>query len=244
MMILFTLFLCGLIQAIFGIGLLAAGIPLLLMLGLSYSEALLSTLPSSLLISGYQILYSKSSKISKKLVRQLLFWALPFLAMSLFISLSLEQSEKFIMLTAGIVIISLQIINLRKKPYASAKRTLDSMPVAYISLASVIHGFTGQGGPALLYLSTIYGDRIDKIQFFVAYHYVLFSCVGLGFVFMFGVEFYYTNLLMQVITSISGAAIGTMIFNRMSDVRSFASLINFLLVILGGLLIKKAVFGP
>ena len=72
------------IQSIFGIGLLLLGTPTFLLLGYSYFEVLNLLLPFSIIISAFQIFFSKNT--DKKFIYRILIFSIPLVIFGLFIA--------------------------------------------------------------------------------------------------------------------------------------------------------------
>ena len=142
--ILITILITAIVQSIFGTGVLLFGTPLLLILGYNFQYALIILLPTSILISFFQ-LKNNLNKIDFQFYKRLLLFSIPLII--LFLYLTNLNSIK-INLFVGIFLIVVAI----KENILSINRLIKFLikyESLYLMIMGMIHGITNLGGALL-----------------------------------------------------------------------------------------------
>jgi len=142
--ILITILITAIVQSIFGTGVLLFGTPLLLILGYNFQYALIILLPTSILISFFQ-LKNNLNKIDIQFYKRLLLFSIPLII--LFLYLTNLNSIK-INLFVGIFLVVVSI----KENILSINRLIKFLikyESLYLMIMGMIHGITNLGGALL-----------------------------------------------------------------------------------------------
>ena len=219
----------SIIQSLFGVGVLVFGTPLLLILKLDFIETLNILLPISMAINFFQI--SKNAvSIDKSLSKDLFLIVLPLISITLYLGIELIKID--LKLAVGFFLVFIAFLNLVK---------IDSLRFInekiYLSLMAIIHGLTNLGGALLV--GIISSKKFDKIKtrtnisfFYFSFAFIQLITLWLNDLFLFRIE----NFLYLLVGSSLFLISEKFIFIKI-DESLFAKLTNFLLFILGGLLI-------
>ena len=127
LLVFFTIFLCGIIQSLLGIGLLIFGTPTLLLLGYDYVYVLSIILPCSILISFLQILNKKDFVFGKK---YLYFYTIPTLSLGVFLIIDNKLNINVIKFIGGILF-CIGVIRVNKKLNLIFKKAVTKFTVPY-----------------------------------------------------------------------------------------------------------------
>jgi len=169
-----------LFQSIFGIGLLIFGTPTYLLLGYSFSESLSILIPVSIMISFYQIYYSKENISVFK--RDFFTYCIPSLIIFLLITLFFLKSEN-IKILISLIMIFFSSINLldKKKIEIRFQKFFKKYTKLLFGFVGAIHGLTNLGGGFLSLMSSfIFFGNKNKIRKSIAYGYLflgIFQCI-------------------------------------------------------------------
>ena len=142
--ILITILITAIVQSIFGTGVLLFGTPLLLILGYNFQYALIILLPTSILISYFQ-LKNNLDKIDIQFYKRLFLFSIPLII--LFLYLTNLHSIK-INLFVGFFLIVVAI----KENILSINRLIKFLikyESLYLMIMGMIHGITNLGGALL-----------------------------------------------------------------------------------------------
>ncbi len=142
--ILITILVTAIVQSIFGTGVLLFGTPLLLILGYNFQYALIVLLPTSVLISFFQ-LKNNLNKIDFQFYKKLFLFSIPLII--LFLYLTNLNSIK-INLYVGIFLVVVAI----KENVLSINRFIKFLikyESLYLMIMGIIHGITNLGGALL-----------------------------------------------------------------------------------------------
>ena len=160
-----VIFFLIIVQSIFGIGLLLFGTPTFILLKYSFAETLSILLPISMTISFLQIVFSK--KKNKKFTRDINFYCIPFLIISIYLILKFDNQINFNLFISLIILIVLSI-NLFKNLI-----NLTSLSTKiFLIIIGLVHGLSNLGGTLLSFLA-VQVNKNDKItsRFFISYGY-------------------------------------------------------------------------
>ena len=142
--VLITILITAIVQSVFGTGVLLFGTPLLLILGYNFQYALIVLLPTSILISFFQ-LKNNLNKIDIQFYKRLFLFSIPLII--LFLYLTTLNSIK-INLFVGIFLIVVAI----KENILSINRLIKFLikyESLYLMIMGMIHGITNLGGALL-----------------------------------------------------------------------------------------------
>lgn len=157
-------------QAVFGVGILLWGTPILLFLGKEFTDVLSILLPLSLMVSIFQFV-PNLHKIEKSLIIKFIMYSIPGLVVGL---LSVLFFELDLRLLVAIVLLSSVIINNGRlsQKVLKLKKEHDSKFMVIIGL---IHGVSNLGGSLLVYRISL--ELFEKIKFRsnVAVTYFMFA---------------------------------------------------------------------
>ena len=132
------------VQSIFGTGVLLFGTPLLLLLGYNFQDALIILLPTSILISFFQVI-NNINKIDYKFYKKLFIITVPLICLFLFLT---NINPFNINLFVGLLLV---IISLKGKieSIQSFIKYLIKFEPLYLMITGIIHGITNLGGALL-----------------------------------------------------------------------------------------------
>lgn len=232
-----VIFICAILQSVFGVGLLIFGTPTLLLMGYSFPETLSLVLPASICISGFQVY--ESHKIDREYLKLFLFHAMPWVMICLGIVLFFNLNIN-LKIPVGIVLILTAI--LRVSPTASNK--LKSLLVKhqriYLFVTGVIHGLTNIGGGLItLYVSTTYRGDKKKIREILGLTYVLLSVLQFSLIAIKSPEYLNRNIIINMlIATISYQFIGRALFKKVHP-HVFDKALTSLILIYGLIMLIK-----
>jgi uncharacterized protein len=147
------IFLLSIIHSIFGIGLLAIGTPLLLLLNYDFLIILKILLPCSISISGFQIINTKNISFKYK---KLIYMSLPYVFIGALIIYFFSSNINFkLVIGFSILVILFLKIFLKNKLRLLIKNNKTTL----ISFAGLFHGLTNSGGSLI---SLIFQDLRKK----------------------------------------------------------------------------------
>jgi len=219
----------SIIQSLFGVGVLVFGTPLLLIVGLGFVETLNILLPISMIINLFQF-SSNIISIDKKLSKDLLFIVLPLISVTLF--MGVEFIKINLGLSVGLVLIFIGLLNFFEITFLKFINEK-----IYLSLMAIIHGLTNLGGALLVGL--ISSKKFDKIKTRtnISFFYFSFALIQLITLWINDLLFWeIENMLYLIIGPTLFVLSEKLIFVKINE-SIFLILTNFLLFILGGLLI-------
>ena len=134
------IFLLSIIHSIFGIGLLAIGTPLLLLLNYDFLIILKILLPCSIIISSFQILKTKNIlNTDKKTIHK----SIPYVFLGAFVIYFFSSNINFKLLI-GFSILTVLFLKIFLKK--NLNLLINKYKTAIISFAGFFHGLTNTGG--------------------------------------------------------------------------------------------------
>jgi uncharacterized membrane protein YfcA len=168
----FIIVLCSVIQSLFGVGLLVFGTPSFMLLGYSFAETLSIVLPSSLIISLFQLL--SPGKINPQFRNKFLLFFFPMMWIVLYPYLA----RKFEISIKNIIFVILMISPIAKylfqKPFKKLFHS-SGFSSLYFLVIGAVHGISNLGGGFLsLYLNTTVQSKIDHRKS-IAFSYVFLA---------------------------------------------------------------------
>ena len=192
------------IQSLFGVGLLVFGTPTLLLLGYSFPEALTYLLPSSILVSFFQVRDRWDKIMLYKL--NVFYFLLPPVAIGLLVVL--YHSSLNLYLLIGIMLLFTSITRFLPSFNELLGRLLANNFKIGLAIIGLIHGLTNLGGAPLVAITTGIYNKKTKIQPNIAYAY----------------------LTMAALQTIILVATGEFIFNVIALLLPFCSVMIYLLI--------------
>jgi len=218
-----TILLLSIIHSIFGIGLLAIGTPLLLILNYDFLIILKILLPCSILVNIFQIIGSK--KISHK-DKNLIYISLPFVFLGAFTIFFIKLYINFKLLI-GFSILIILIFKFFSKN--KTKLLIKKNKILLISFTGLFHGLTNSGGSLI---SLIFQDLKKKkyeIRKCIAYTYFFYALTQYCLL-----NFFLKDLLLDfsnikfLIFTIIGYFLGNRIFKNI-NLKYFLNILNFVI---------------
>ena len=142
--ILITILITAIVQSIFGTGVLLFGTPLLLILGYNFQYALIILLPTSILISFFQ-LKNNLNKIDIQFYKRLLLFSIPLIILFLYLTnLNSIKINLFVGIFLVVVAIKENILSINRMI-----KFLIKYESLYLMIMGMIHGITNLGGALL-----------------------------------------------------------------------------------------------
>ena len=159
----FIVLILSIIHSIFGIGLLAIGTPLLLLLNYDFLIILQVLLPCSILISIFQITQSKNILHEDK---KLIYKSLPYVFSGAFIIYFFSSKINFkLIIGLSILVILLLKFFLNKK----IKQLVKKNKTILISFTGLFHGLTNTGGSLISLIFQELKKNKYEVQGCIAY---------------------------------------------------------------------------
>lgn len=217
------IFLLAIIHSIFGIGLLAVGTPLLLLLNYDFLIILKILLPCSILINALQITKAKNI-LSKD--KKLIYISLPYVFLGAFIIYFLNEKINF-----KIIISSSILIILFLKFFIKSKINLliNKKKITLISLTGLIHGLTNSGGSLISLIFQDLKKNKYETQGCIAYTYLLYALVQYCLLNIFKKRLLLDsdNFMLLIFAGI-GYYFGNMMFKKLKY-NFFVNILNFII---------------
>ena len=132
------------VQSIFGTGVLLFGTPLLLLLGYNFQDALIILLPTSILISFFQVI-NNINKIDYKFYKKLFIITVPLICLFLFLT---NINPFNINLFVGLLLVIISLKGKIESIQSFIKYIIKYEPL-YLMITGIIHGITNLGGALL-----------------------------------------------------------------------------------------------
>ena len=142
--ILITILITAIVQSIFGTGVLLFGTPLLLILGYNFQYALIILLPTSILISIFQ-LKNNLNKIDIQFYKKLFLFSIPPIILFFYLTnLNSIRINIFVGIFLVVVAIKENILSINRMI-----KFLIKYESLYLMIMGMIHGITNLGGALL-----------------------------------------------------------------------------------------------
>jgi uncharacterized membrane protein YfcA len=211
------IFILAIVQSLFGVGILLFGTPLLLLMGLSYEEALLYLLPSSLILSLSQVWDYREHKLEWGYRNRFIFYCLPALILGLFFGLKLNLKFEIKLVISIMLLLTFFIrssVRLRTKLQSLMKQNL---PIT-LTLMGLIHGLSNMGGSILAPLaSSLYQDK-KRVLAAISFDYAFMAALQLLFLItFFEAQLQWRHLLSAALAILVRILIGQKIFIKTSE---------------------------
>ena len=234
--ILITILITAIVQSIFGTGVLLFGTPLLLILGYNFQYALIILLPTSILISFFQ-LKNNLNKIDIQFYKKLFLFSIP--PIILFFYLTNLNSIR-INLFVGIFLVVIAI----KENILSINRMIKFLikyESLYLMIMGMIHGITNLGGALLSAIVFSKNLSKDSKRTTIAICYLtfaLFQIITLIIAFNDNSFLNIFNFVYWILGPVIFFIVEKYLYFRI-DGRKYIKYSNFFLFVLGLMLIIK-----
>tara|TARA_Y100000780_G_scaffold139170_1_gene125355 strand:+ start:128 stop:847 length:720 start_codon:yes stop_codon:yes gene_type:complete len=234
--ILITILITAIVQSIFGTGVLLFGTPLLLILGYNFQYALIILLPTSILISFFQ-LKNNLNKIDIQFYKKLFLFSIP--PIILFFYLTNLNSIR-INLFVGIFLVVIAI----KENILSINRMIKFLikyESLYLMIMGMIHGITNLGGALLSAIVFSKNLSKDSKRTTIAICYLtfaVFQIITLIVVFNDNSFLNIFNFVYWILGPVTFFTVEKYLYFRI-DGRKYIKYSNFFLFVLGLMLIIK-----
>lgn len=223
------IFLLSIIHSIFGIGLLAIGTPLLLLLNYDFLIILKILLPCSILISTFQIYKTKNIlKAYKKIIHS----SVPYVFLGALIIYFFSSNINFKLIIGFSILIVLFLKTFRKK---KINLLINKNKTILISFTGFFHGLTNTGGSLISLIFQSLKKNKYEVQGCIAYTYFLYALIQ-----YFLLNFFLKKLLIDydsvglLVFTCVGYFLGNIIFKKIH--------FNFFLNILNLIVFFSAIY--
>lgn len=215
----------SIVQSLFGVGLLLFGTPLLLLMGLEYTEALLYLLPASAALSWSQVRDMRHEKLSGGYRKYFFLICLPMLVTGMLLATRLDLKFEIRVFVTVMLIIAFIVrtsVKTREKLQGLMKKHL----MTALGSMGIIHGLSNMGGSILTPLvSSLYQDK-KKVLAGISFDYAFMATLQIMILlFVNGEEFKAKYLIGSAISLIVRYAIGKKVFAFTSE-ESYQKLLN------------------
>ena len=234
--ILITILITAIVQSIFGTGVLLFGTPLLLILGYNFQYALIILLPTSILISFFQ-LKNNLNKIDIQFYKKLFLFSIPPIILFLYLT---NLNSIRINLFVGIFLVVIAI----KENILSINRMIKFLikyESLYLMIMGMIHGITNLGGALLSAIVFSKNLSKDSKRTTIAICYLtfaLFQIITLVVVFNNNSFLNIFNFVYWILGPVTFFTVEKYLYFRI-DGRKYIKYSNFFLFVLGLMLIIK-----
>lgn len=158
------------IQALFGVGVLLFGTPLLLLIDYSFIDALLILLPISISINLFQIMRDYAH-INRAFYKKILIYTIPFVVVFLYLVTQVSINMGLIV-GSFLVFVALKSVSQR---IAARVGKLMCYERSYFITMGIVHGLTNLGGSLLTAAVHGIGGTKDKMRGTAAISYCTFA---------------------------------------------------------------------
>ena len=234
--ILITILITAIVQSIFGTGVLLFGTPLLLILGYNFQYALIILLPTSILISFFQ-LKNNLNKIDIQFYKKLFLFSIPPIILFLYLT---NLNSIRINLFVGIFLVVIAI----KENILSINRMIKFLikyESLYLMIMGMIHGITNLGGALLSAIVFSKNLSKDSKRTTIAICYLtfaLFQIITLIIAFNDNSFLNIFNFVYWILGPVIFITVEKYLYFRI-DGRKYIKYSNFFLFVLGLMLIIK-----
>ena len=234
--ILITILITAIVQSIFGTGVLLFGTPLLLILGYNFQYALIILLPTSILISFFQ-LKNNLNKIDIQFYKKLFLFSIPPIILFLYLTnLNSIRINLFIGIFLVVIAIKENILSINK-----LIKFLIKYESLYLMIMGMIHGITNLGGALLSAIVFSKNLSKDSKRTTIAICYLtfaVFQIITLIVVFNDNSFLNIFNFVYWILGPVTFFTVEKYLYFRI-DGRKYIKYSNFFLFVLGLMLIIK-----
>lgn len=168
--------LLSLVQSLFGVGLLLFGTPILLLMGLSFREALWVLLPASMTVSVLQLALDR--RLDLATAKTIVLWCVPSVGAGLFLVLTFSFKLRIDLLVVALLVVTATLRfsePMRRRLAAICLRHRHVMLFAI----GLFHGLTNMGGSLLSDYAAAQSSEKYAIRQFIALGYAFFASTQL-----------------------------------------------------------------
>ena len=234
--ILITILITAIVQSIFGTGVLLFGTPLLLILGYNFQYALIILLPTSILISIFQ-LKNNLNKIDIQFYKKLFLFSIPPIILFFYLTnLNSIRINIFVGIFLVVVAIKENILSINR-----LIKFLIKYESLYLMIMGMIHGITNLGGALLSAIVFSKNLSKDSKRTTIAICYLtfaVFQIITLIVVFNDNSFFNIFNFVYWILGPVIFFIVEKYLYFRI-DGRKYIKYSNFFLFVLGLMLIIK-----
>ncbi len=224
------------VQSVFGVGLLVFGTPTLLLLGYSFYETLTYLLPSSIVVSFFQVYYRWNYISLYK--GNVFYFLLPMVAFGLLIIVYISAVDLYLMI--GIMLLFTSIARFSPSLSDLLGKLLSNNFRISLAFIGFIHGLTNLGGAPLVAITNGIYNHKKEIQSNIAYAYLTMAVVQIIILVAIS-EFAFDNivLILPFFSAIIYLSLGEHIFESTSQ-NIYENLMTFFIFVYGLLLISNS----
>ena len=234
--ILITILITAIVQSIFGTGVLLFGTPLLLILGYNFQYALIILLPTSILISFFQ-LKNNLDKIDFQFYKKLFLFSIPPIILFFYLTnLNSIRINIFVGIFLVVVAIKENILSINRMI-----KFLIKYESLYLMIMGMIHGITNLGGALLSAIVFSKNLSKDSKRTTIAICYLtfaLFQIITLIIAFNDNSFLNIFNFVYWILGPVTFFTVEKYLYFRI-DGRKYIKYSNFFLFVLGLMLIIK-----
>ena len=234
--ILITILITAIVQSIFGTGVLLFGTPLLLILGYNFQYALIILLPTSILISFFQ-LKNNLDKIDFQFYKKLFLFSIPPIILFFYLTnLNSIRINIFVGIFLVVVAIKENILSINRMI-----KFLIKYESLYLMIMGMIHGITNLGGALLSAIVFSKNLSKDSKRTTIAICYLtfaLFQIITLIIAFNGNSFLNIFNFVYWILGPVTFFTVEKYLYFRI-DGRKYIKYSNFFLFVLGLMLIIK-----
>jgi len=234
--ILITILITAIVQSIFGTGVLLFGTPLLLILGYNFQYALIILLPTSILISFFQ-LKNNLNKIDIQFYKKLFLFSIPPIILFLYLTnLNSIRINLFVGIFLVVIAIKENILSINRMI-----KLLIKYESLYLMIMGMIHGITNLGGALLSAIVFSKNLSKDSKRTTIAICYLtfaLFQIITLIIAFNDNSFLNIFNFVYWILGPVTFFTVEKYLYFRI-DGRKYIKYSNFFLFVLGLMLIIK-----
>jgi len=234
--ILITILITAIVQSIFGTGVLLFGTPLLLILGYNFQYALIILLPTSILISFFQ-LKNNLDKIDFQFYKKLFLFSIPPIILFFYLTnLNSIRINIFVGIFLVVVAIKENILSINRMI-----KFLIKYESLYLMIMGMIHGITNLGGALLSAIVFSKNLSKDSKRTTIAICYLtfaLFQIITLIIAFNDNSFLNIFNFVYWILGPVIFFTVEKYLYFRI-DGRKYIKYSNFFLFVLGLMLIIK-----
>jgi len=234
--ILITILITAIVQSIFGTGVLLFGTPLLLILGYNFQYALIILLPTSILISFFQ-LKNNLNKIDIQFYKKLFLFSIPPIILFFYLTnLNSIRINIFVGIFLVVVAIKENILSINRMI-----KLLIKYESLYLMIMGMIHGITNLGGALLSAIVFSKNLSKDSKRTTIAICYLtfaLFQIITLIIAFNDNSFLNIFNFVYWILGPVTFFTVEKYLYFRI-DGRKYIKYSNFFLFVLGLMLIIK-----
>ncbi len=237
LLLIVVIFVCTLIQSLFGIGILVFGTPTLILLGYPFQEVLLFLLPCSIIVSSFQVFEGWAQLKSEK--STFLVYIIPPLLIGLFLVLYLDTKYN-VTLFVGILLVISGLLRTSARLKSATAFYLKKHSKIFLAMLGLVHGTTNLGGSFLtIYCATKHHKKIETRNS-IAFGYLLMASAQFLLLLSIGsVSPSYQVGILPLVACITYKLLGRKIFRHSSE-KVYQALISVFILTFGIVLILSA----